>query len=291
MKKILTIAFFAAGLCTAGIFADFSSFDWPQKETASDSFYSYFGQLRGGTISTSLIFNDISEVKAVQEGKVVLTVREHTNDLGWFESTLGNAFLISHEDSLTGVYANLDGASLKKESPDTVETGTYLAQSGNSGWQEGLSCLEFQVLDLKNANAVNPRIPMPRTGNELALYATNISLKDEKGIYHNPLTEKRLASGTYCIYKDRQKTAVPAKTTVSVNGAAVEHINFDTLSENNGHLTTNGAKNYSVEELYPDDKKELLAKIPLTPGKNSIGITLTNILKESKSYYFTLDIY
>ncbi|MCR5219312.1 M23 family metallopeptidase [Treponema sp.] len=292
MKKIIAIAALTAGLTAAAcVFGEFSSFDWPQKETAADSFYSYFGQLRGGTISTSLIFNDISDIKSVQKGKILLTMREHSNDFGRFESTLGNALLISHEDSLMGIYGNLDEDTLEKNLPDTIESGTYLGKSGNSGWQDGLSCLEFQVLDIKNSSAVNPRIPMPRTGTELPLYATNITIQDEKGIYHNPLTEKRLPSGTYSIYKDRQKTAVPAKTTVSVNGAAVEHIQFETLNEINGKLCTSGDKSYSVEELYPDDKKELLARIPLTPGKNSIGITISNILKESKSYYFTLDIY
>ncbi|MBO6176048.1 MAG: M23 family metallopeptidase [Treponema sp.] len=291
MKKIISMAVLTAGFAASGVFGEFSSFDWPQNETAADSFFSYFGQLRGRTISTSLIFNDISDIKAVQNGEHLLTIREHTNDYGWFESTLGNAVFIAHDDDLMCIYGNLDEDSLQKDLPQKVEPGTFIGKSGNSGWQEGLSCLEFQVLDTKNSNAVNPRIPMPRTGTELPLYATNITLKDDNGIYHNPLTEKRLPSGTYSIYKDRQKTAVPAKTTVSINGAAVEHIQFETLCEKNGKLCTSGNKNYSVEELYPDSTKELLAHIPLTPGKNTVGITITNILRENKNYFFTLDIY
>ena len=35
------------------------AFEWPQEEKIlSDSFYSYFGQLRGNTISSSLIFTN-----------------------------------------------------------------------------------------------------------------------------------------------------------------------------------------------------------------------------------------
>ena len=104
-----TVAFVSA-LCvsTAACFA----FDWPQLETASDSFYSYFGQLRGGTIETSLIFKDSSDVKAADNGTIIATISEHNNDYGWFESTLGNAVIISHDNQLMTVYANLDSETI-----------------------------------------------------------------------------------------------------------------------------------------------------------------------------------
>src|SRR5574344_2800299 len=84
------------------------AFDWPQMETASDSFYSYFGQLRGGTIETSLIFKDSSDVKAADKGTIIATLTEHGDDFGWFESTLGNTVIIAHDNQLMTIYANLD---------------------------------------------------------------------------------------------------------------------------------------------------------------------------------------
>lgn len=51
MKKITAFIFITFAIFSA------HSFDWPQEEVIqSDQFYSYFGQLRGDTISNSLIF-------------------------------------------------------------------------------------------------------------------------------------------------------------------------------------------------------------------------------------------
>ena len=54
MKKLLFLF-----LTLAGSLAAFS-FDWPQKEIASNSFHSYFGQLRGGTLGNSIVFKESS---------------------------------------------------------------------------------------------------------------------------------------------------------------------------------------------------------------------------------------
>ncbi|MBP5753074.1 MAG: hypothetical protein J6W60_09490, partial [Treponema sp.] len=82
------------------------AFDWPQDKVSSDDFFSYFAQLRGGAFETSLIFRDNSTVKAAETGKIAAIITEHNNDMGWFESTLGNAVVLVHDDAFSTVYGN-----------------------------------------------------------------------------------------------------------------------------------------------------------------------------------------
>ena len=287
MKKLLLLAVFFAFAFSA------FCFDWPQKETESDSFYSYFGQLRGGTIGSSLIFKDNSDIKAADKGKVVALIKEHDNDFGWFESTLGNTVILEHQNQMFTVYANLDEDSVPEdiEEKQEVAKGCYLGQSGNSGWQEGQSCLEFKVFDTKNKTTINPRVLMPRIGKELPLIMGGITLEDKKNVTHYLQWERYLPSGNYLIYRDRQETAVPYKTVVSVNGAAVETISYDTLKESDERLCITGNTAYSKELIYPDSKRELLANIMLTHGRNTLTVTIIDILGSARSITYNLDIY
>lgn len=145
MKKLITsvsISLSILSLCISSL----SAFDWPQNEILSDSFFSYFGQLRGGTIGTSLVFSESREVKAADDGKVLAVISEHDED-ELFESTLGNAAILAHKDDLITVYANLDSQALDTlYKMNDVKSGTVFGGIGSSGWQEGEGCLEFQVL-------------------------------------------------------------------------------------------------------------------------------------------------
>ena len=61
MKKILLILSLFI-MFTSSFFA----VEWPQEEFNKDSILSYFGQNIGGAISTSLVFKDPSQIKALQ---------------------------------------------------------------------------------------------------------------------------------------------------------------------------------------------------------------------------------
>ena len=71
MKKITAFIFITFAIFSA------HSFDWPQEEVIqSDQFYSYFGQLRGDTISNSLIFSEPSEIKSADKGTLEIFIKE-----------------------------------------------------------------------------------------------------------------------------------------------------------------------------------------------------------------------
>ncbi len=285
-KKIFGVL--SAITLTAPIFA----FDWPQSETSSDSFFSYFGQLRGGTIESSLIFMDNSEIKAADDGNILAVITEHSDDFGWFESPLGNAVLIAHEDNLVSVYANLEEDTLSDylKDGDEISTGTIIGISGNSGWQEGQSCLEFQVLDTKAQAALNPRVLMPRIGNEKPLVVGELSLDDKRGGTHYLLNERYLPAGSYSIYRSRENVCVPYRTIVAINGATVERIDYDMLKEKNGRLYVQGNSSYPVETLYPDKKRQLLGQIQLTRGHTTLDVTIFDIQGSIRTIRYNLEI-
>ena len=236
MKKLIFIplAIFALG----ALFA----FDWPQNEILSDSFYSYFGQFRGGTIGNSLVFSESKTVKAADDGRLLAIISEHDED-ELFESTLGNAVVLAHKDELLTVYANLDAENLDAlYGMHDVTTGTSFGTTGTSSWQEGEGCLEFQVLDIKNKTYVNPRLLMPRVGKELQLTIKNVTAVNKKGTVFDLGTQKTLSSGVYQLYRERQDIAMPYRTTVYINGAVAESLTYDTLSEKNGKIAVNGKK-------------------------------------------------
>ena len=281
-----------AGLLAAALFiaGQAAAFDWPQTEIESASFYSYFGQLRGGTISSSLVFTESADIKAADEGRVIAVISEHDESCDMFESTLGNAVIISHKDSLLTVYANLSSAEEDmRESLGQVATGAALGTCSNSGWQEGQGCLEFQVIDTQDRSFINPRVLMPHFGEELELSLHNITAVSKKGIEYTLGLQRNVSAGVYSFYKQRQDKAVPYRTTVYVNGLAVQTIPYDRLIQIDKRLCTSGPKNYDVTALYPDSKRELLGDIMLPKGRNTVTFAVTDILGNEKTLTYNIE--
>ena len=286
MKKLILTLAAILSFSTLALFA----FDWPQNEILSDSFFSYFAQLRGGTIGTSLVFSESKEVKAADDGHILAIISEHDED-ELFESTLGNAAILAHKDSLVTVYANLDAENLPSLYKMTeVKTGTSFGTTGTSSWQEGEGCLEFQVLDIKNRTYVNPRILMPRIGKELQLTIKDVVAVSKKGTVYDLGTVKTMPSGVYQLYREKQEIAMPYKTTVFINGAVAETLTYDTLSENNGKICVSGKKNYDVGIMYPNENQQFLGEVTFTKGKDSIMIVAADILGKEKQIVYTVEV-
>ncbi len=283
MKKIILAA--AAVLTCALVFA----FDWPQNEISSDTFFSYFAQDRGGTISSSLVFSETHEVKAAGQGRVLAVLTDNSGG-DFFESTLGNAVIISHDDNMMTVYANLDDSNEKERfKMRDVNSGTYLGKTGSSGWQMGEGCLEFQVVDLKNESFINPRILMPRSGDELELSIRNVTAINKKGERYNLGFQKNLDSGIYRLYRESQDIAMPFKTIVYVNGASVETLTYDVLLEKDGKIVTGGRTNYAVEDCYPESGLQLLGEVTIPKGKNEISVVVSDINGQEKSIVYSIE--
>lgn len=291
MKTIKTILLTSLILLT--VLIPVFTFDWPQDDISPKRFFSFFGQKRANTISNSLIFSESETAKACDNGQVAVIITEHEDGFNWFESTLGNAVIIAHEDSLSTVYANLDQDNFNQQlflNPK-VTTGTDLSTTGNSAWQEKESYLEFQIIDTKNHNYINPLILMPRIGKEETLTLTNITLQNKFGKFYDLETQKNLPAGVYKVYRKRQNLAVPYKTAISVNGSESEKITFDTLKMAEDELSVEGNYLYPVSKLYIENDLMLMGELYLPHGKDTIALIVTDFSGNEKSRRFNVTVY
>lgn len=269
------------------------AYDWPQANVDAEKFHTFFGQKRTDTICPSLIFAESEVARSTDDGEISVIITEHDDGFNWFESALGTAVIVNHEDSLVTVYGNLDTDEFNNtlyEAPK-VATGTEFAPTGNSAWQADDSYLEFQIIDTKNENYVNPLILMPRIIQKDGLTVTGISLKNKFGKEYDLETQKNIPSGVYKIYKTRQSKAIPYKTTVFVNGSESERITYDTIKQQDSELAVEGRNLYSEKELYPDDKLILMGELYLPNGKDTISVIVTDFSGKEQSRVFNLTVY
>ena len=289
MKKILS---FSLAICfVASLFA----FDWPQDNVNKDSYSSYFGQKHGEVISTSLIFSEPSNIKAAEEGRILIIMNSDDEDSDFFPSTLGTSVIISHDDNFMSVYGNLDETSItynpKTNAKGVVESGEKLGKSGKSGWAEDKANLEFQIIDTNNNTAINPKILMPRSKTELPLYLNGIMLQNKGGKYFDINKVKTYENGLYRVYQKRNKVASPYKTSVAINGITIDQITYDTVSQENGKSCVSGKKKYTSHDIYPNDDLQLLGEINLTPGKATLTLYSEDILGNIKELNYYISIY
>ncbi len=268
------------------------SFGWPQDNVTQDSFTSYFGQKRGSIISTSVVFSEPEEVKASETGYVLAIITENNDDSDFFPSTLGTAVILSHEDNLVSVYGNLDSETLTlyNTSEKLVDAGATIGQSGTSGFQEGKSNLEFQVVDTKNKAAINPKVLMPRSEAELPLTMNGIMLLNKTNSFFDISVNKTFNSGLYKIYFRRNQVAAPYKTSVSINGVIVDQLSYDMITQENNKLCIIGKKKYTSTDVFPNNELQLIGEAMLTPGRATLGLSLTDSLGNVKQLNYNIVI-
>lgn len=291
MKKNTTIIFTILILC---IFPNtLFSVDWPQEENTEKSISSYFAQNINGSLSTSLIFSEPADVKAVKEGRILIEISDTEDDSELFPSSLGTCVIIAHDDDLISVYSNLDKDSVNENlyNKQELKEGEIIGQTGNSGWQKDISSLEFQIIDTQKASAINPKILLPRIENEKEYTLSGIVLQNKEGTFYDLKEHKVFPSGAYKVYHTRNKIASPYKITTSINGVIVDEIFFDTISMQNGKLYVSGKKQYNSKDIFPDENLILSGELMLTSGKSTLTLAVENFLGKEKQVNYTLSIY
>ena len=284
MKKSLA---FTALLFT-GILA--FSFDWPQKEVSKNSFNSYFGQNRGSILSTSVIFSEPEEVMAAEDGYITAILTENNDDSDFFPSTLGTAVILAHNDDLISVYGNLDAETLTLNNEDehTIDAGAIIASSGHSGYQENKGNLEFKIIDAKNKAAINPSVLMPRAEEEIPLTLTGIIIVSKNDDYYDINTYKTYNSGLYKVYFKRNPIASPYKTSVSINGVIVDQLSYDMITQENNKLCIIGKKKYTDSDIFPNNDLQLLGEVMFTPGRATLGLSISDMLGNVKQLNYNI---
>lgn len=281
----------AASIVAAAVSFTAVAFNWPQEEIQSDKFYSYFASLRGGEVSTSLTFANVSDIKAAESGQPVVVIGEYEDDTCFFPSALGVAVILSHKGGMLSVYGNIDGETLTSGVyKGQIASQTPLGKSGNSAWQEGRSSLEFQVVDTTSNTAINPRSLMPRLGEEVPLTLNDITLEGKNGERVNLLVQRTVAAGAYRVYRAIQN-AVPYRTRITINGVTVDEVSYDLLIQNDATVSVAGQRKYTRAALYPDNEHHLVGTVNLTPGKNSLGVVASDITGKETSAVYSLTVY
>lgn len=284
MKKTLTISIIILAALSA------FCFDWPQADVSKASFNSYFGQNRGGILSTSVIFSEPDEVKAAEDGYITAILTENYDDSDFFPSTLGTAVILAHNDDLISVYGNLDAETLtiKNENEHTIDAGAIIASSGTSGYQEKNDNLEFKIIDSKNKTAINPNVLMPRASEELPLSLSGIIIVSKNNDYYDININKTYASGLYKVYFRRNPIAAPYKTSVSINGIIVDQLSYDMITQENNKLCIVGKKKYTDTDIFPNESLQLLGEVMFTPGRATLGLSISDMLGNVKQLNYNI---
>lgn len=289
MKKIITL------LLSLTITSFLFAFDWPITEPETNPTASYFGQNKSGVLSPSVIFENPSEVHATESGKVLILLTEEIDDSDFFPSTLGTSFIIQHDDNLISVYGNLDTeyilADKEIQKTDKVSTGDNLGVTGDSGWQNKKTSLEFQILDTLSKSAINPQILLSKTTGKNPISIQNIFLENKNGELFDIRTTKTYPSGIYRFYEVRDEVTVPYKSSILINGVLSDQISYDTIIQENGKSCVIGKKKYSSSDIYPNDKLLLLGEAMLTSGRTALTFTVQNIFDETKQAIYTISVY
>lgn len=286
MKKyllsVITILF------TANLFA----FDWPQNDVTINSYSSYFGQKRGDLISSSLCFSEPGEIKAAEEGFILAIISEQNEDSDFFPSTLGTAVILAHDDNLLSVYGNIDkeSLSLRDENEKMIDLGATIGHSGSSAWQADKNHLEFQIIDTKNKSSINPMVLMPRSETENSLALSGIYIENKNHELFDINTYKTFSSGLYKIYQKRNPVAVPYKTSIFINGIVVDQVSYDTIIQENNKICILGKKKYTSFDVYPNDNLQMLGETIFTPGRATLGLSVTDILGNTKQLNYNIII-
>ncbi|MCR4579851.1 MAG: peptidoglycan DD-metalloendopeptidase family protein [Treponema sp.] len=269
------------------------AFDWPQAEVTEESCSSYFGQNRGDILSTSMVFGEPAEIKAADNGYILIVMTEQLDDTDFFPSTLGSSIILSHEDNLLSVYGNLesDTITLNDENEKYIDAQATLGQSGNTGWQNEKGNLEFQVIDAKNKSAINPKILMPRLNKEMPLSLSGIYIENKSGTLYDINVSRTYASGIYRIYQRRNLIAAPYRTAIAINGTMVDQISYDTISQENGKLCVTGKKKYTSKDIYPTDNLQLIGEAVLSSGRATLTLYSEDILNTSRHLNYNVTVY
>jgi len=265
-------------------------FEWPQLLQGQDPLYSWFGESRGNSFCSALIFSNKAQITASDKGHLLAKLGTNAGEDGWFEGTLGNAVIIGHKNEMDTVYGNLETITLPATITD-LNSGDLIGRSGNSGWQKGKSSLEFQVIDTKLNAIINPLLLLQRKDLEKYFYISNLEAKNQNtGKSYRIANTHRIPAGIYTLYCDRKQKRMPYSITVSINGVAVETTTYDTLTLTADHLCVNGKRPHPFSEVYPTNNRFMVAEIILSHGKNTLSITTTDSAKNEKTFWYQLEI-
>lgn len=264
------------------------SFSWPQTIDEQKKFSTYFAQDRKSTFSTSLIFTEPAEVTASEDGVLLLKMNSDSENMECFSSTLGNTIILAHSNEMITVYGNLEETSI--EDKISFSTGDKIGTSGSSGYQTGKSGVEFQIIDTKSKNVINPLVVMPKITQPEIMVIQEFSAYNKVGKKFEITNGSKLSAGMYSLYIKPQQNTMTYTTTVTVNGAVIENITYNLFQQKNSRLTLTGKQQYTFNQIYPEKNRQMIANVNLSKGWNTIIISISDALGNQKTATYNIEV-
>lgn len=292
-KKICFISFII--FISSFLFA----FDWPVDVSSGESqIKTNFAENRGNAFSKGFVFSSSEDVKASEDGVVLVHINPENNYYENFTSTLGNSLILIHKDEMISVYSGfeeinetcLDGevskgsilGSLNKKSTEIEEDSTKKQVLPKKDF-------EFQIIDIRNTVVINPFLLLSKLEKISPVFPGKIFVVNKKGTEYSLEEKKSLASGVYSIYREYFPSRMPLKTSVFVNGEESSTINFDTILYKENRICVSGKDFFPIEKIYPNKNRQFLGEIEISRGKNLISVIVTDCLGVERRINHTIE--
>ena len=259
------------------------SFDWPQQISGEDDFSQLFARERNGTLSTGVVFAEENNVYAGETSTLLMVMGESENVTS-FDSTLGNTVITMNYDNIMNIYGNLSSISLQT-AMSTVKVGQIIGMGGKSGWKEGHSGSEFQILDVQSKVEI-----LPKYETELKVSLRSLVLVSSNDRVYDFFSGQTVPPGKYMLYGNITPRLPITKTEISVNGSKVETLKFDRLIDEGGRLAVSGTGNYSFETMIYDGK-QFLGELTLSRGRSAIRISINDITGTKTGFNYNIEVH
>ena len=282
MKRIgflLFLALFAASTL---------SFDWPQQLSGEDDFSQLFGRERHGALSSGIVFAQENNVYAGETSTLLMVMGESEN-ISSFDSTLGNTVITMNYDNIMNVYGNLSSISLQP-AMSTVKEGQSIGMGGKSGWKDGHSGSEFQIMDVQSRVALNPFEILPKYETDVKVSLRSLVLVSSNDKVYDFFSGQNVPPGKYMLYGNIAPRLPITKTEISVNGSKVETLKFDRLIDEDGRLAVSGSANRTFETMIYDGK-QFLGELTLSRGRSAIRISINDISGTKTGFNYTIEVH
>jgi hypothetical protein len=282
------------------------AFDWPvvvSGSTVNSQIKTNFAENRGESFANGFVFSTSEEIKASDDGAVLVHINPENNYYENFTSTLGNALIMAHKDNMISVYSGFEEISTDCLTGD-VEKGTVLGSVNKKSEVEDSventnpnakkislpkKDFEFQIIDTKNTVVINPFLLLSKLEKTSPVFPGKIFVVNKKGTEINLEERKSFASGIYSIYREYSAGRMPLKTSVFVNGEETSTINFDTILYKNSRICVSGKDFYPIEKIYPNNSRQFLGEIEIKRGKNLITVVVTDSLGIERRIAHTIE--
>ena len=294
MKNIFSVFLI---LCSASFLM---AFEWPIDVSTNESQIKInFAENRGESFSNGFVFSSSHDVKSSEDGVVLVHLNPQNNYYENFQSTLGNALIMIHNDNMISIYSGFEEISTDCLTGD-VEKGVVLGSlskkqedvENNTSVKTSTSPkkdFEFQIIDTKNIVIINPFLLLSKLEKTSPVFPGKIFVTNKKGTEFNLDERKSIASGVYSIYREYSAGRMPLKTSVFVNGEETSTINFDTILYTNSRICVSGKDYYPIEKIYPSSKRQFLGEIEIKRGKNLITVVVTDCLGVERRIAHTIE--